>query len=328
MNRIPGLRVLVIALFIALLPIVATSWGNEGHTAVNRVAAQKLPADMPGFLKKNAERLAYIGPEPDRWREKLEPELKYSQEADHYMDMELVDWMGGKLPPDRYLFIRAIYEHREADPKNATPDMYPEKIGFLPYETMEVYGRLKVAFREYRKAQREGRSTADAEANAVYYAGWLGHYVADAANPLHTTIEYNGWVGPNPNNYTTEKTIHWRMEGPFVGRNIAKLDFANLVKTAKKLDHPFDDFIAYMRTSQRDVEKIYQLDKQCGFDGDGTEESRDFIRHRLAAGSQMLADMWYTAWLESAVEPPPYKGESGAPKECDTTQKTAQVAAK
>jgi hypothetical protein len=198
--------------------------------------------------------------------------------------------------------------------------MYPEKIGFLPYETMEVYGRLKVAFREYRKAQKEGRSTADAEANAIYYAGWLGHYVADGSNPLHTTVKYNGWVGENPNGYDTGKTIHWRMEGPFVGRNMAKLQFGDLVTPAKKLDNPFDDFVAYLRTSQKEVEKVYQLDKKCGFDGVGTEESRDFIRHRLAAGAQMLADMWYTAWVESAVEPPPYRppaGEKAAVRKCE-----------
>jgi hypothetical protein len=308
--------VVVVILFI---PILAITWGNEGHMAVNRAAAAKLPADMPAFLKNASDHLAYMGPEPDRWREKLEAPLKYSQEPDHFMDMELVDWMA-KLPPDRYLFIKAVYEHRAADPKNATPEMIPEKIGLLPYATIEMYDRLKVSFREYRKAQKEGRPTTDAEAAAIHYAGWLGHYVADAANPLHTTVKYNGWVGPNPNNYDTAHTIHWRMEGPFVGRNMAKLDFASLVTAPKKLNDPFNDFIAYMRESQSHVEEVYQLDKKCGWEGEGTPESREFIRKRLAAGAQMLADMWYTAWVESAVEPEPYRGGGGdrpAPKNCE-----------
>ena len=235
------------------------------------------------------------------------------------MDMELTDWMG-KLPADRYLFIRAIYDHRAADPKFAAPDMFPEKIGFLPYQTLEVYGRLKVAFREFRKAQKEGRSTSDAEADVIYYAGWLGHYVGDGANPLHTTVQYNGWNGPNPNKYDTTKTIHWRMEGPFVGRNMAKLDFSSLVKAPTKLNDPFADFIAYLRESQKNVETVYQLDVKCGFDGEGTAESREFIRQRLAAGAQMLANMWYTAWVESAVEPEPYKGTDRAtPRQCEQT---------
>jgi hypothetical protein len=314
-----SVRVLIVIVVILFIPILAITWGNEGHMAVNRAAAAKLPADMPAFLKNAADHLAYMGPEPDRWREKLENPLKYSQEPDHFMDMELVDWMT-KLPPDRYLFIKAIYEHRAADPKNATPEMYPEKIGLLPYATIEMYDRLKVSFREYRKAQKEGRSTADAEATAIHYAGWLGHYVADAANPLHTTIKYNGWVGPNPNNYDTGHTIHWRMEGPFVGRNMAKLDFASLVTAPKKLNDPFNDFVAFMRESQSHVEEVYQLDQKCGWEGEGTPESREFIRKRLAAGAQMLADMWYTAWMESAVEPEAYRGGGGertAPKNCE-----------
>lgn len=313
-----SIRIILIAAVVLLIPIVAGSWGNEGHLAINKVAAQKLPADMPPFLKNAADRLSYMGPEPDRWREKLEAPLKYAQEPEHFMDMELVDWMK-PLPPDRFLFIKAVYEHRAADPKNATPDMFPEKIGLVPYATIETYGRLKVAFREYRKAQKEGRSTADAEASAIQYAGLLGHYVGDVANPLHTTVKYNGWVGPNPNNYDTGHTIHWRMEGPFVGRTLAKVEFASLVNAPKKLNDPFNDFLAYMRESQSHVEEVYQLEQKCGWEGDGTPEAREFIRKRLAAGAQMLADMWYTAWQESAVEPEPYRGggDRATPKNCE-----------
>jgi len=32
------------------------------------------------------------------------------------------------------------------------------------------------------------------EHKIVFYAGWLGHYVGDGSQPLHTTIHYNGWV--------------------------------------------------------------------------------------------------------------------------------------
>lgn len=318
-------RIFIVALVILFIPIIASTWGNEGHIAINRAAAQKLPADMPPFLKNSVDHLAYMGPEPDRWREKSEAPLKYSQEPDHFMDMEYVDWMK-TLPPDRYLFIKAIYEHRAADPKNATPEMMPEKIGLLPYATIEMYDRLKVSFREYRKAQKEGRSTADAEAAAIHYAGWLGHYVGDASNPLHTTIKYNGWVGPNPNNYDTAHTIHWRMEGPFVGRNLAKLDFASLVKAPTRLNDPFNDFIAYMRVTQGQVEEVYRLDQKCGWEGEGTAESREFLRERLAAGAQMLANMWYTAWLESAVEPEPYRGggDRPTPKKCEPVKATGK----
>ena len=55
------------------------------------------------------------------------------------------------------------------------------------------------------------------------------------------------------------------------------------------------------------VEKVYQFDKVGGFIGAGTPESRAFTAARLAAGSSMLRDMFYTAWIDSAQPvPDPY----------------------
>jgi hypothetical protein len=275
------------------------------------VAAEKLPVDVPVFLRNASELLAYLGPEPDRWREKTELALKAAQEPDHFIDLERVDGM--TLPPDRYTYYRALYEKREATP--GKPDyLLPEKVGLQPYIVMEIYERLIVAFREYRHAIRDRRNPAFAESNAIFYAGWLGHYVADGSNPLHTTIQYNGWTGANPNNYTTANTIHWKMEGQFVAANLADLKFANLVSAEPQpLRDPFQDYLAYLRDSNGLVEKCYQLDKQGGFDGAGTAQSREFIEQRLAAGAQMLRNMWYTAWLTSAQDPPPYVPPTPAP---------------
>lgn len=299
-----GPVVIVIAI-VLLIPILAISWGDDGHRAINRVAAEKLPGDMPAFLKAAAAHIEYEGPEPDRWRSPLEKPLVEAQAPEHFMDMEYVDWLN-PLPPDRFQYIRAIYERRAQRPQDADI-LLPEKIGFQPYIVIEVFDRLKVAMREYRRAKQKGLPTDNAEANAIFYAGWLGHYVADGANPLHTTKQYNGWVGPNPKGYTTAHDIHWKMEGPFVGRNTEQLPFADLVGAPKHLDDPFNDYIAYLRDSQKYVEQVYELEKACGFEGSGTPESREFIRKRLAAGSQMLMNLWYTAWIDSAKEPEPYK---------------------
>jgi hypothetical protein len=52
------------------------------------------------------------------------------------------------------------------------------------------------------------------------------------------------------------------------------------------------------------VENVYVLEKAGGFTGKGSPAAFDFTTHRLAAGSQMLLDLWYTAWMESAVPVP------------------------
>ncbi len=291
----------LIALVLGQSPM-AVAWGNEGHTAINRVAAEKSPASMPRFLRRAVVEIAYLGPEPDRWRSPTEFGLKNSQEPDHFIDLERVSWLD-PLPRGRYEFYRKLYEKRAATPDN--PDEYlPERVGLQPYITMEVYGRLKAAFREYRQRLAAHQPTQAVQQAIIFYAGWLGHYVADASQPLHTTIQYNGWVGPNPNGYTTQHSIHAQFETAYVAANITDKDFAGLVKSPERLEDPFAAYIAYLKQSNGLVENVYALEKAGGFAGKGSPAAFDFTTQRLAAGSQMLLNLWYTAWLESAVPVP------------------------
>jgi len=287
-------------------------WGNEGHTYINRVAAKKIPADMPRFLRRAAVETAYLGPEPDRWRNPAEFALKNSQEPDHFIDLERVSWLD-PLPRGRYEFYRKLYEKRAATTDH--PDDYlPERVGLQPYITMEVYGRLKAAFREYRQLLSAHQPTAAVQQAIIFYAGWLGHYVGDASQPLHTTIQYNGWVGPNPNGYTTQHGIHSAFETDYVGAHIKVADFAGMVTAPAQLKDPFSDYIAYLNQSHGLVEKVYEIEKAGGFKGKGSPEALDFTAHRLAAGSQMLLNLWYTAWIESAQPTPDHQAPASSTK--------------
>jgi hypothetical protein len=297
-----GLISLALVALVLLQSAPALAWGNEGHVAINRVAAQKIPATMPRFLRRAVVEIAYLGPEPDRWRSPTEFALKNAQEPDHFIDLERVSWLD-LLPLGRYEFYRKLYDKRSSTTDH--PDDYlPERVGLQPYVTMEVYGRLKSAFREYRQRLAAHQPTHAVEQAIIFYAGWLGHYVADGSQPLHTTIQYNGWVGPNPNGYTTQHTIHAQFETAFVAANITAKDFVGLVKSPERLDDPFAQYVAYLRTSNGLVENVYALEKAGGFAGTGSPAAFDFTTHRLAAGSQMLLNLWYTAWLESATPVP------------------------
>jgi hypothetical protein len=281
---------------------LAHSWGNEGHRLVNRLAISSLPPDVPAFLRSEAaiEEIEYLGPEPDRWRSPAEPELNAAQAPEHFIDLEPADALG-PLPRNRLDFEARVFASGQR----------PEKIGLQPWQTTEVWERLKAALREYRRLTAAGQNTGPVEQAALFYAGWLGHYVGDGSQPLHTTIQYNGWVGANPNGYTTAHTIHWQFEGPFVGANI----FAQQVEPKMTPPHAIDGdifnaYVAYLRQSATHVDKVYELEKAGGFVGAGSPESRDFTAARLAAGASMLRDMIFTAWLESAkAVPDPYAGK-------------------
>ena len=277
----------------------ARAWGNEGHRIINRLAAATLPADVPAFLRTETalSEIEYLGPEPDRWRSPAEPELSAAQAPEHFIDLEPADALGS-LPHRRLDFEAKVFAAGER----------PEKIGLQPWETTEVWERLKAAMREYRHLAASGQDTRPVEQAILFYAGWLGHYVGDGSQPLHTTVQYNGWVGLNPNGYSTLHQIHWQFEGPFVAANLHAPQVEALMTPPQAIEGDmFDDYVAYLRHTATFVEKVYQLEKVGGFTGAGTPESRDFTAARLAAGASMLRDMIYTAWLESAaIVPDPY----------------------
>ena len=277
---------------LVLQPLPAGAWGNEGHRLINRLAASSLPADVPAFLRSESaiNEIEYLGPEPDRWRSRAEPELSAAQAPEHFIDLEPADALG-PLPRNRLDFEAKVFAAGQR----------PEKIGLQPWETVEVWERLKAALREYRNLSAAKQDTRGVEAAVLFYAGWLGHYVGDGSQPLHTTDKYNGWVGPNPNGYTTAHQIHWQFEGPFVGANIHAPEVQAKMTPAKAIEGDmFDDYMAYLRHTYTYIDKLYQLEKAGGFTDAGTAESRDFTAQRLAAGASMLRDMIYSAWVRSA----------------------------
>ena len=272
---------------------------------INKLAASTLPTDVPAFLRSPAaiEEIEYLGPEPDRWRSPAEPELSAAQAPEHFIDLELADKLG-PLPHKRFDFLAKVYAAGER----------PETIGLLPWQADEVWERLKSGMRDYRQLKAEGQDTKPVEQAIIFYAAWLGHYAGDGSQPLHTTIEYNGWTGPNPNGYTTSHQIHYQFESAFVSANIHAPEVEADMTPVKAIQGDmFDAFVAYLRNTHTYVDEVYQLDKEGGFAGAGTAQSRQFTAQRLATGASMLRDMIYTAWLDSAQPVPErYHGNSSA----------------
>ncbi|MFP5277635.1 MAG: nuclease [Acidobacteriota bacterium] len=266
---------------------------------INNLAVTHLPTDVPAFLRTPAavDEVEYLGPEPDRWRSPAEPELNAVQAPEHFIDLEPADALG-PLPHKRLDFEAEVFAAHER----------PERIGLQPWQADEVWERLKSAMRDYRGLAAAHKDTMPVEQAILFYAAWLGHYAGDGSQPLHTTIQYNGWTGPNPHGYTTSHEIHHQFEGTFVEANIdpeeveAKMTPAHLIQ-----GDMFDAYVAYLRHTHGYVDELYQLEKGGGFAGAGTPASREFVAERLAAGASMLRDMIYTAWVDSAQPVPEWR---------------------
>lgn len=274
-------------------------WGSTGHEMAARAAVSTLPQGIPGFFRDAGDQLVYLDPEPDRWRSRPLVEMDHAWSYDHYIDLENVP-EGALDAPDRFAFIRALHragiERPEVD------------AGFLPYRIVELYQRLVTEWRLWRDESDPGKK-AWIEARIVNDAGILGHYVTDAANPHHTTIHFNGWNAdaPNPHGYTTDRQFHARFESRFVEAHVRQADVNQRVQgTVRSVaGHARAAVMAHIRGAHDQVETLYRLDKEFGFDPDGPArpETRDFAADRLAAGAEMLRTLWWSAWEESASAP-------------------------
>ncbi len=284
---------LLLVVCLALSSFIAqptNAWGDEGHRWINQIAAEKLPSEMPTFFKSAAARLSFLGPEPDRWRDNRElyKALGAVNAPDHFIDIDRPENFAA-LPDDRYKYSEWV-RHQGKEPTD---------IGFLPYSILEGYQKVQVLFRLWRDP-RNSSEKEQIEQNIIYYAGVLGHYVADGSQPLHTTIHYNGWSTSSNPDLNTREPLHWRFEGEYVKAQLKADDFRALVKTARRLDDPFADTIKFLFDSHSQVAKLYQMDKAARWDvNNRNAESKRFTSARLAAGAQMLANLWYTAWLNS-----------------------------
>ena len=229
-NSIMYQKLLAIAAVLGALTFNAGAWDYEGHHAINELALASLPADFGGFTLTPAmkNRIAFLGGEPDRWRNVGDLPLKHFNGPDHYIDLEDLKLYGltpETLPLMRYDFVAVIARERAAHPDKFPPidpakdaDHTRELSGFLPWAITENYEKLKSCFSYLKTFQKYGgtpEEIANAEANIVYVMGVMGHFVGDGSQPLHTTMHFNGWVGDNPHGYTTSLKFHPWIDGGY-----------------------------------------------------------------------------------------------------------------
>ena len=291
-------RVVMLAIGVAAI----AAWGDAGHRMTGEAAALKMPASTPAFFRNASRQLAYLNPEPDRWRDRgersLDPALDGATAPDHFIDMDMTtaDVLAAALKaPDRYAYLDTLSAARV---RGVT-------MGLLPFRMLEVSKQLREEFRLWRTAPDSVKPLI--EARIIDDAGILGHYVADGSNPAHTSIQYNGWTGPNPNGYATDKRFHSRFEAAYVGANIKLSDVLPRVDSSARV---FPDLraaiIAYLHETNAQVEHLYRLDKAHPFDTTTSDAAnKAFTVERLAAGARMLRDIWWTAWVTSG-QPTPY----------------------
>ena len=324
-----------IALFCTQLLVIQNlgAWGIRGHTLANLAAVEAIPANGPAFLKAQKGYIGHLGIIPDTWRSVSEPYLRISEDANHSWYTEGFDFIP-EPPHSRTEFILRVHDEYlrivKSDPDRAKL-LNIRYTGLQAYSIIEGYERMKAGMRLYRHVSDQDQRAFTNMAklygaispvfkdvaqvkqmlasDIAFYMGWLGHYVADAAMPLHNSIHHDGWSGDNPKGYSRDPNIHERFESQYV--ELIGATEADVLKFVPKdpsyLEDPWQATLKHSLDARHFVEDVYRLDLRDAFHKRDDPEARELVCRRMAAGAAFLRDLAYTAWIDSAKPVPPVK---------------------
>ncbi|WP_334181225.1 nuclease [Novosphingobium sp.] len=297
------------ALAAAALPAPVLAWGGTAHAVIDRAAIEAIPDDGPTFLRKHVDYIAGSASLPDGWRGDSEPFSKIEEDPNHGWFKEQFAFLK-PIPRSRYAFVIALHKQYEAikdsDPAAAARTNV-RWTGTLPYAAMESYERLIACMRQIRALRAEGKDTAFAEQHCAFHVIRLGHYIGDGAQPLHDSVNSDGWRGDNPKGYTRDRTIHGRFESDFVdGIGLTVKDIAPRIGSpGHREGDMFGAVLAYLDDAAGRMEQVYVLEKRDRFANFKDKDVREMVYAQTGKGAAMLRDMICRAWAESAVKPKP-----------------------
>jgi hypothetical protein len=264
-----------------------STWGFWAHQRINRLAVFTLPPEMIVLFKKNIDYLTENSVNPDRRRYAVVGEAPR-----HYIDLENYgDSAAYKLP----------HYWKEATERFGEDSLL--RHGVVPWAIQQYKYRLTEAFRE-KKTRNILRLAAD-----------LGHYIADANVPLHTTRNYNGQLSGQEGihafwesrltelfaedyNLLTgtaqyESKVARRAWQAVQGANVA-LD--SVLRFESQVSAQFKDTEKYVLEDRNGIivktysrafsERYHQLlDRQ--------------VERQMRNSAKMVGDLWFTAWVDA-----------------------------
>lgn len=271
------------ATLISLLPPASGTWGFYGHRKINRLAVFILPPEMIGFYKTNIYYIEDAAVNPDRRRYAVEEEA-----ARHYIDL------------DHYPLSSLPTRWHDALLKYGADTLRAH--GILPWHLVVMYQRLRDAF------------VLKDPPLILKLSAELGHYVADAHVPLHTTKNYNGQL-------TGQHGIHsfWESRLPelfsseydfFVGRAAyvsspqekaweIVLSANGLVETVLETERTLGERFGEKRFSfeTRGVStvKVYAMEYAHAYHA----KLSGMVERQMREAIKTTGDLWYSAWIDA-----------------------------
>jgi hypothetical protein len=282
------MKQMCVGIVLLLTGLPAFSWGFYAHKQINYYAVFLLPPEMLGFYKQQSRYLTEHAVDPDKRRYAVKDEG-----ARHYIDMDRY----GAYPFDSLprTWNAAVVKYSEDS---------LQAHGIVPWWIQIMLARLTNAFIQ-KDCQRIRQLSAE-----------IGHYIADAHVPLHTSSNHDG-------QFTGQHGIHgfWESRIPellaaegwdfFVGKAeyiSSPLNFMwdRILESAKAADS--------VLLFERKLNNRFRSDRKYSFEPRAgvvvKQYSKQFTiqydrmlnymtERRMRASVFAVASFWYTAWVNA-----------------------------
>ena len=284
----------ILAALAGLAPLETRAWGFFAHQRINRLAVYTLPPELFGFYKRHIVYVTEHATDPDSRRTVVVEEAPR-----HYIDL------------DCKAYVHAVHSDSTAW---KLPRYWKDAVALVSEDTLNAYGivpwhayfvkyQLTEAFKQ-RDLPRILKLSAD-----------LGHYLADACVPLHTSENYNG-------QFTNQRGIHGLWESRLPELLAGNYDF--FVGPAPYLPKPQLTIWDAVISSHRAVDSVFVFerdasaklgdDRKYGFEERNNATIRTYSRpyvdeyHKMLNGQverqmrraiKLVGAMWYTAWVDA-----------------------------
>lgn len=267
-----------------------TQWGFAGHQRINEFAIYLLPLELQHFFIDHQKAIIAQAVAPDQRR--------YIQDAEatrHYIDLDFY-YKRGENP-----FWNLPQNWQAAKDCHGEDTLLAH--GIVPWHVINMKYRLQKAF-EQKNLRLILKNASE-----------IGHYIADAHVPLHTTQNYNGQL-------TNQFGIHSLWESRLVELEASQYNY--WIGTAKYLPSVQKAIWQAIAASHAAVDSVFLFEELCTAQLKETEKysfeqrgsvlikvySKKFcqayhkllngmVERRMRAAILMVSSVWYTAWVDA-----------------------------
>jgi hypothetical protein len=279
---------LVVCAASLLVPARAFAWGAAGHRLITERAIDLLPPALKPFFDAYRAEIVLRSNDPDLWRN-----VPWDDDGNHFVDFGIPQY--GKPP-----FTELPREHGAALAKFGAANL--KRWGTLPWRVEELFGSLRRSF------EGMGRKGLYAITDVILFSSSTAHYLQDATQPFHATVNYDGLQ-------TGNSGIHARFERDLIEKFGSKLRLspAPPQPILNARDRAFDELVH----SYGLVDEILAADKAAAGSRDTYDaeyfdkfftSTQPLVERQLSTSISLTAGLIMGAW-EQAGRPVLYTAQ-------------------